>query len=66
MEQELLKQLEQQRVQIEAIYASVEKTRKYFLWTGIITLVVIIGPLLLLPFVLPAALAGLTGSGLGL
>jgi hypothetical protein len=35
---------------IDAIYSSAEKTRKYFLWTGIITLVVIVLPLLFLPF----------------
>ena len=64
MEQEILKKLEEQKKQIEAIYISVEKTRKYFFWTGVITLVVIVIPLLLLPFVLPTALSGLTGIGL--
>lgn len=42
---------------IDAVYASVEKTRKYFLWTGIITVAVIVIPLLLLPLFLPAFLA---------
>jgi hypothetical protein len=37
---------------IDALYASAEQTRKYFLWTGIITLAVILLPLLFLPFVI--------------
>ena len=64
--EEIIKKLDEQQRQIEAIYISVEKTRKYFFWTGIITLAVIVIPLLILPFLLPVALVGLTGSGLGL
>ena len=37
---------------IDAVYVSAEKTRKYFFWTGVITLAVIVLPLLALPFVL--------------
>ena len=47
---------------INATYASSEKMRKYFLWTGIITVAVIVIPLLILPFILPAAISGLTGG----
>lgn len=53
---------------LDATFASAEKTRKYFLWTGIITVAVIVIPLLILPFLLPAFLAsqGVGGlSGLG-
>jgi hypothetical protein len=51
---------------IDAIYVSVEKTRKYFLWTGIITLAVIVLPLLFLPFALSQMLTYLGGvSDLG-
>jgi hypothetical protein len=35
---------------IDDIYVSVEKTRKYFFWTGVITVAVIVLPLLALPF----------------
>lgn len=62
--EQILKKLEEQQKQIDAIYQSVEKTRKYFLWTGIITLVVIIVPLLFIPFFLGSALQGLTGTGI--
>lgn len=50
---------------IDAIYASVEKTRKYFLWTGIITVAVIIIPLFILPFLLPAFFASQGVGNLG-
>ena len=49
---------------IDRIFISVEKTRKYFMWTGIITLVVIVLPLLFIPFVLKSAIQGLTGLGI--
>jgi hypothetical protein len=35
---------------VDAVYSSVEKLRKYFLWTGIIAVAVFVLPLLLLPF----------------
>ncbi len=43
---------------IDAAYQSVEKMRKYFLWTGIITAAVIVIPLLIIPFILPAFFSG--------
>ena len=39
---------------IDVIYVSVEKTRTYFLWTLIITIVVIVLPLVLMLFALPS------------
>lgn len=48
--EEQLQRIEQK---IDALYASAEKTRKYFLWTLIITAAVIILPLILLPMVIP-------------
>jgi len=42
---------------IDATFASAEKMRKYFLWTMIITVAVIVIPLLILPLLLPAFLA---------
>ena len=44
--------LEALEKKIDAIYVSVEKTRRYFFWTGVITLAVIVLPLLALPFVI--------------
>lgn len=55
MENEELKQkialLEQK---IDAVYRSVEKTRKYFLWTMIATVVVFVLPLIGLMFAIPS------------
>jgi hypothetical protein len=41
---------------IDAMYASVEKLRKYFLWTGIITVVLFVLPLIGLMFAIPSFL----------
>jgi hypothetical protein len=46
-------QLAQLEQKVDAIYASVEKTRKYFMWTLITTLVVFFLPLMALMFVAP-------------
>jgi hypothetical protein len=56
MEQDILTKLEKQEARIEQIYVSVEKTRKYFLWTLIITVVMFILPLIGLAVVIPAFL----------
>jgi len=66
MEEEILKKIAEQEEKINAIYNSVEKTRKYFLWMLIITAVMIIIPLIGLLFVIPQFLNIYTGSGLGL
>jgi len=47
---------------IDAIYISVEKTRKYFMWTMIITVVLFVLPLIGLMFVIPAFLTNYVGS----
>lgn len=56
MEPELLKKLEEQDKKINAILLSVERTRKYFLWTLIISVVVIVLPLIGMLFLLPTLL----------
>ncbi len=59
--------LEGQDAKLNAIYVSVEKTRKYFKWTMIISIVVIVLPLIGLLFAIPAFLStysGLTNLGL--
>ena len=42
--------------QLDKTYRSAEKMRKYFFWTMIITVALIVIPLLVLPFVIPAFL----------
>jgi len=64
MEQDILKKLEEQDKKLEEIYHSVEKTRKYFLWTLIISLVFIVLPLIGLIYAIPKMLnvySGLIG-----
>jgi len=66
MEQEILRKIEELEKKIEAVYQSAEKTRKYFLWTLIITAVVIILPLIAMLFVIPQFLNTYSGANLGL
>jgi hypothetical protein len=54
--EEVLAKLKEQDAKIDAIWQSVEKTRKYFMWTLIITLVLFIAPLIGLVFAIPAFL----------
>lgn len=61
MEQDILKKLEEQDKKLEDIYCSVEKTRKYFLWTLIITLVFMVLPLIGLAYVIPKFIDSYTG-----
>ncbi|OGZ04917.1 MAG: hypothetical protein A2845_04225 [Candidatus Lloydbacteria bacterium RIFCSPHIGHO2_01_FULL_49_22] len=56
METEINKKLETLEGKIDAIYVSVEKTRKYFFWTMVITLAVFIIPLIGLVLVIPSFL----------
>ena len=53
MDEELIKMIEAQDKKLEDIYRSVEKTRKYFLWTMIATVVCFILPLIGLAFAIP-------------
>ncbi len=57
MEQEIKQAIEAQQKKIELIYISVEKTRKYFLWTMIITVALFVLPLIGLLFAIPAFLS---------
>jgi hypothetical protein len=64
------KELREQRELIEKMYVSVEKTRKYFLWTMWGTVILFVVPLVLLIIILPlfmnTYISSITGSGLGL
>ncbi len=62
MDQELEARLKAQDEKLEAIYVSVEKTRKYFLFTMISTLVFFLLPLIGLMFAIPAMLNTLSDT----
>ncbi|MFH1822172.1 MAG: hypothetical protein ABH830_00555 [Patescibacteria group bacterium] len=65
MEEEIIKKIDEQGIKIDAIYKSVEKTRKYFLiilWVSIICFVVpLIGLIFVLPSFMSSYLGGLEG-----
>ncbi|MDA1337977.1 MAG: hypothetical protein O2871_01295 [bacterium] len=54
--EELKNKLQAQEKMLLDIYISVEKTRKYFLWTLIITVAMVVLPLIGIAFVLPPLL----------
>lgn len=62
MDEVILQKLAEQEKKIEAIYVSVEKTRKYFLWTMIISVGVVLLPLIGLMFAIPFFLSTLSSA----
>lgn len=58
----LLEKLAEQEKKLEAVYVSVEKTRKYFLWTLILSIVFFLLPLIGLVFVIPFFLTTLSST----
>ena len=62
MDDELLKKIEEQDKKLDAIYKSMERMRKYFLWTLIITAAAIILPLIGLAFALPSFMTNYVGG----
>ncbi len=56
MDEEISKKLDEQESKIDAIYVSVEKTRKYFLIIIWVSIVMFVLPLIGLMFVIPAFL----------
>lgn len=62
MEQEILRQIALQNEMIQKVFISVEKTRKYFMWTLIATLALFILPLVGLMFAIPALLNNLNAA----
>ncbi|MBI4708905.1 MAG: hypothetical protein HY764_01720 [Candidatus Portnoybacteria bacterium] len=66
MEEEILKKFEAQEKKLEEIYHSIERMRKYFLWTLIITVVLIVLPLIGLAIVIPQFINIYSGFNLGL
>jgi type II secretory pathway component PulF len=65
---ELIKKLAEQELKIDAIYKSVEKTRKYFLIAVWATIIAVVLPLIGLIFVIPSFISTYTStlSSLGL
>lgn len=61
MEDDILKLIKKQEDKLNKIYNSVEKTRKYFLFTLIGTLVIFIVPLIVLIFLIPRIMAFYSG-----
>lgn len=77
MDEELKKKLEErfdalalaqheQDKKLDAVFQSVEKMRKYFKWTLIVTVLTIVVPLIGLAFVIPIFLRSFNYSSLGL
>lgn len=64
--QEFTARLDAQDKKLDAIYASVEKTRKYFLWTMISSIALFVIPLLALLFVIPWFLSTMSNAYSGL
>ncbi|GEM_PF-227433 len=62
MEQELAVKIEALEKKVDAVYASSEKMRKYFLWTLVVTAAVVILPLIGLIFVIPQFLSSYSGT----
>jgi pyruvate/2-oxoglutarate/acetoin dehydrogenase E1 component len=56
------KQLDEQQKALAMIYKSVEKTRKMILWSGIVTAVTFIIPLIIAVAMLPKMIDTLTGD----
>jgi len=54
MEPNIDRRLADLEEKINSIYVSVEKTRKYFLWTMIITIALVVLPIIGLVFALPS------------
>lgn len=53
MEQEILNRLQKNEEKLEKIFISVEKMRRYFLWTLIITVALVLLPAVGLVFAIP-------------
>lgn len=66
MDEEIRGHLDAQDKKLDAIYRSAEKTRKYFLWALIISIVFIVLPLIGLAFIAPFYIKTIGLNRLGL
>ena len=65
MENENIKKFQELEMKIDAIYISVEKTRKYFLWTMIISVALFVLPLIGLLFAIPTFISNYSSTLVG-
>ncbi|KKU78837.1 MAG: hypothetical protein UY04_C0025G0023 [Parcubacteria group bacterium GW2011_GWA2_47_7] len=54
MDSDTNRKIDALEAKIDAIFVSVEKTRKYFFWTMVITVAVLVVPMIGLMFAIPA------------
>lgn len=62
MDPTLESRLAELEAKIDAVYISAEKTRKYIMWTGIVSAALFILPLIGLLFAIPSFLSGYTSN----
>ena len=62
MENEILAKIQEQDKKLDDIYRSIEKMRKYFLWTLIVTIATIVLPLIALVAIIPWFLKTMTSA----
>jgi uncharacterized protein YqhQ len=62
MQPDVEKRMSELERKVDAIYESVEKTRNIIMWTGIITIAVIVLPLVAMMFVIPSFLSNYTDT----
>ncbi|MFZ2620895.1 MAG: hypothetical protein WAX85_00640 [Minisyncoccia bacterium] len=56
MDTEVSKKIQEIEEKVDRVYIMTDKTRKYFMWTAIIFLVLVVIPLLVLMFFVPSSL----------
>ena len=61
MEQEIVTRLREQEELLQKVYISTEKTRKYFMWTLVASIVLFVLPLMGLMFAVSAFLSTIGG-----
>ena len=62
MENEILAKIQEQDKKLDDIYRSIEKMRKYFLWTLIVTIATIVLPMIALIAIIPWFLKTMTSA----
>ena len=62
MDTETKQALDAFSTKLDAVYASTEKTRRYFMWTMYITIALFVLPLIGLLFVVPSFMANYVGQ----
>lgn len=57
--EEIIKKLTELEAKVDVVYKSAEKTRKYFMWTLIISVVFLVLPLIALIFIIPTFISSI-------